>query len=196
MALEKRIKEIKQKIIAAFVISVMFVLVFTTLNLNPNYVDAVSNSTTPTANLNVVAGALDVETTSAMGFGAATLGTQATINNLDVNALDTIGDSNPWTVTATSSPFANETDGATSIPNTRFNIDSSALTILNDSGAACTQTNTGSAGTLDAARTIMNGSAAATGRCIVNNVKLNVTVLPSDTVETYNATMTITITDA
>ena len=90
IAIEHNIQHLKQKIVSALVISVMFALVFTTLNLNPNYVRAATSN----VQLNVAAGTLSIDSSSGIDLGSMVAGnTQGMYaNNIIINVKDFAGD--------------------------------------------------------------------------------------------------------
>ena len=90
IAIEHNIQHLKQKIVSALVVSVMFALVFTTLNLNPNYVRAATSN----VQLNVAAGTLSIDSSSGIDLGSMVAGnTQGMYaNNIIINVKDFAGD--------------------------------------------------------------------------------------------------------
>ncbi|PIY96249.1 MAG: hypothetical protein COY66_04680 [Candidatus Kerfeldbacteria bacterium CG_4_10_14_0_8_um_filter_42_10] len=191
MTLENKIKEIKQKIVAVLVISVMFALVFTTLNLNPNYVRAATSNVV----LNVAAGTLSIDSSQNVSLGSAGAGSSLNVSlaNLMVNVKDFAGDGLNWAATVYSSNFTNGTGGTKIIPNTRFQVRPNEGTIYNAGTSSCSTTATGTPCGLSTVCALFNGNPAATGECRLNAVNLNLQVLSTDQTADYNATLTLTV---
>ena len=191
MTLENKIKEIKQKIVAVLVISVMFALVFTTLNLNPNYVRAATSNVV----LNVAAGTLSIDSSQNVSLGSAGAGSSLNVSlaNLMVNVKDFAGDGLNWAATVYSSNFTNGTGGTKIIPNTRFQVRPNEGTIYNAGTSSCSTTATGTPCGLSTVCALFNGNPAATGECRLNAVNLNLQILSTDQTASYNATLTLTV---
>jgi len=191
MSLENRIKEIKQKIVAVLVISVMFALVFTTLNLNPH----AGNAATSNVLLNLAAGTLSIESTGTVDLGSTGAGssTNVSLNNLMVNVKDFAGDGLNWAATVYSTNFVNGAGGTLIIPNTRFQVRPNEGTVYNAGSSSCSTTATGSECGLSSACALFNGDTAATGECRLNAVNLNLQVLTTDPTADYNATLTLSV---
>ena len=191
MSLENRIKDINQKIVAVLVISVMFALVFTTLNLNPH----AGNAATSNVLLNLAAGTLSIESTGTVDLGSTGAGssTNVSLNNLMVNVKDFAGDGLNWAATVYSTNFVNGAGGTLIIPNTRFQVRPNEGTVYNAGSSSCSTTATGSECGLSAACALFNGDTAATGECRLNAVNLNLQVLTTDPTADYNATLTLSV---
>jgi hypothetical protein len=190
MAVESRIKEIKQKIVAVLVLSVMFALVFTTLNLNPNYSQAAETN----VELSITAGTLSIDSMDVdLGSTGAGTSQNVSLDNLDVNVKDFAGDGLAWDATIYSSNFVNGGSGTLIIPNTRFQVRPNEGTIFNAGGSVCDETAKSNPCGLSASCALFNGSTAATGECRLNEVNLNLQVLATDATEDYNATLTLSV---
>ncbi|PIP04789.1 MAG: hypothetical protein COT24_02985 [Candidatus Kerfeldbacteria bacterium CG08_land_8_20_14_0_20_40_16] len=191
MSLENRIKEIKQKIVAVLVISVMFALVFTTLNLNPNFAGAATTNVT----INIAAGTLSIESTGTVSLGSTGAGssTNVSLNNLMVNVKDFAGDGLNWAATVYSSNFTNGAGGSKIIPNTRFQVRPNEGTIYNAGTSSCSTTASGTPCGLSSSCALFNGNPSATGECRLNAVNLNLQVLTTDPTADYNATLTLSV---
>lgn len=187
MKIEKRIKELEQKTVAVLVLSVMFALVFTTLNLNPHYTQAATSNVL----LNIAAGTLSIDSSGIVDLGTTGAGTSTNVSltNLMVNVKDFAGDGLNWAATAYASAFA----GGSGIPNTRFQIRPNEGTIFNAGASACSTTALGVACGLDTSCALFNGDTAATGECRLNSVNLNLQVLSSDASADYNSTLTLSV---
>ena len=191
VAIEHNILDIKQKIVAVLVISVMFALVFTTLNLNPH----AGNAATSNVLLNLAAGTLSIESTGTVDLGSTGAGssTNVSLNNLMVNVKDFAGDGLNWAATVYSTNFVNGAGGTLIIPNTRFQVRPNEGTVYNAGSSSCSTTATGSECGLSAACALFNGDTAATGECRLNAVNLNLQVLTTDPTADYNATLTLSV---
>jgi len=193
IAIEHNIQHLKQKIVSALVISVMFALVFTTINLNPNYVRAATSN----VQLNVAAGTLSIDSSSGIDLGTMTAGNSQTmeVNNMVVNVKDFAGDGLGWSSTAYSSNFKNGVGGTRDIPNSRSAIKSSPGGIVyNIDSASCSETALSGECYLNQTCAFFNGSANATGECRLNYTILRLYVLQTDPAGYYNATLTLTVT--
>ena len=191
MSLENSIKEIKQKIVAVLVISVMFALVFTTLNLNPNFAGAATTNVT----INIAAGTLSIESSGTVSLGSTGAGssTNVSLNNLMVNVKDFAGDGLNWAATVYSSNFTNGAGGSKIIPNTRFQVRPNEGTIYNAGTSSCSTTASGTPCGLSSSCALFNGNPSATGECRLNAVNLNLQVLTTDPTADYNATLTLSV---
>lgn len=188
-----KIAFIKQKIVAIFVLTTLFGMVFTAIDLDGNQLQAANVGDNSSLYQNITAGDLTVSASDNITFGAVTAGAtvESPINVDLVNVTDFRGVGLVWSVTGYSSAFAGAVSG--SIPNTRLNWNPAAATQYNGlNGADNTQIALGALATLGAARTFANGSALAAGEFRIYNALLNLSVLASDITENYNATLTLT----
>ncbi|MFH1598388.1 MAG: hypothetical protein ABIB97_04985 [Patescibacteria group bacterium] len=192
--LEKKEKQIKQKLIATVVIFFMFVMVATSIE-QFSFIRAA----TDTANLiqNITGGSLATSCLGDCGFNDQVAG--AGINSLCnfevVNAQDYRGTGAGFSVTGWSTPLANGAGGNLLIPNTRIYW-TPADSFFSWNGASNTGMDTVST-TLDlsAARTLLNTAVnAGMGYYNVPNTTLNVVIATTDYFADYNATLTIDIT--
>ena len=191
VAIEHNILDIKQKIVAVLVISVMFALVFTTLNLNPNFAGAATTNVT----INIAAGTLSIESSGTVSLGSTGAGssTNVSLNNLMVNVKDFAGDGLNWAATVYSSNFTNGAGGSKIIPNTRFQVRPNEGTIYNAGTSSCSTTASGTPCGLSSSCALFNGNPSATGECRLNAVNLNLQVLTTDPTADYNATLTLSV---
>jgi len=191
ITIERNIQQIRQKIVAALVLSVMFALIFTTLNLNPHS----GNAATSNVLLNLAAGTLSIESTPDVDLGTTGAGSSTNISlaNLMVNVKDFAGDGLNWAATVYSSNFTNGTGGTKIIPNTRFQVRPNEGTIYNAGTSSCSTTATGTPCGLSTVCALFNGNPAATGECRLNAVNLNLQILSTDQTASYNATLTLTV---
>jgi len=193
MEYQQAAASIKQKIIATFVLTVLFGMVFTAIDLDGNQLQAANVGDNSNLYQNITAGDLTVSASDNITFGAVTAGvTQNNPINISlVNITDFRGASLAWSVTGYSSLL--DGDVAATIPNSRLNWNPGAASAYNGlNGANNAQIALGALATLDAARTFANGSASAAGEFRIYNALLNLSILASDAAENYNATLTLT----
>jgi len=192
--LEKKEKQLKQKIISLIVIFFMFLSLMSVTG-KLNFVRAESNLVT--LKQNIIAGALDLTVMAEVGFNNATAGTAAnSLANMAVfNVQDYRGSGAGWTVTGYSSPLVNGTDTGTTIPNTRIYWEPST-SFFGLNGASNTSiTKYSTLVMLNTAQTIITAaSTAGKGFYNIPNTTLNVVIQAGDLTADYNALLTMTLT--
>jgi len=184
-------QQIKQKIMATLVVLFMFVMVFSSVNVD--FTRAIGTNTTLIQNL--IAGTLSMEAPATLGFNNINLGSAANslANMNQVNARDYRGSGAAWSVTGTMNNLTTAGAGVNNISNTAIAWAPGAS--FADNGTN-TGTAVGAAGYFSAVRTLFNTSINnGMGNYKIVNTTVNVVYNgnPNFVAGTYQNTMTMTI---
>jgi len=192
--METKKQLIRQQIAAAMVVMVTFVMIFSSMSVNQAGAATTANTILQQV---VQGGTLSIESSGQVNFATITLNTFATNSTASlpqVNMRDPRGSGAGWTVTGAANSMS-AVNGATIsnahlswAPGTIYALDGSSNT-----GVAAGASYSGNFG--DGARTLANTSTNnGMGNYVINATTLNLMVLPSTMVGTYQNTLTLTIT--
>jgi hypothetical protein len=184
-------QQIKQQIAATLVILFMFIMVFSSVNID--FTKAIGTNTTLVQN--IVAGTLSMEAPATIAFNNVNLGTAANslANMTVVNARDYRGTGAAWSVTSTMNNLTTAGAGVNNIANSVIAWAPGAS--FADNGVN-TGTAVGAAGYFDSVRTLFNTSLNnGMGNYKIVNTTMNVVFNgnPNFVAGTYQNTMTMTI---
>ncbi|MBU1148723.1 hypothetical protein KKI23_01395 [Patescibacteria group bacterium] len=193
--LEKKEKQIKQKIVATIVVFFMFMMVLGTTS-QFNLIDFTQASSNMIQN--VTPGSLAISSPAEIGFNDADAGVPASsLANLSmVNVQDYRGTGAGWAATGYSSVFANGLLGTVTIPNTRVYWDPDGEWYSYNSASNSDMDGHAGIVMLNTPQTILNAAAAlgaGMGYYNIPNTTLNVVIQAADEALDYNATLTLTV---
>jgi len=184
-------EQFKQKIIAVFVVTFMFVMVFGSIDINN--VGAIGGNTT--VQLTLTSGALSLESPTQVNFNSVPINAVAynTLANLtQVNFRDTRGSGVGYNVVGSAN---NMQAGTNVIANSYLGWSPGSIFALD--GASNTGVTAGAAysGNFgDGARTMVSATSNnGMGNYVINGTTLNVQVRPSFITGTYQSTLLLTI---
>jgi hypothetical protein len=188
----RKIANIKQKIIAIVLMTTLLVMVFSAVNFSGDQVQAANIGDNSNLYQDITGSDLMVSVSDSVTFSDVTAGTSTNnpANIPLVNIYDLRGLSVSWVVSGFSSEFHGT---SANISNSRLNWNPSAASNYNGiSGADNAKIALGGLAVLDTPRTFANGASGAQGQFAVFNALLNLAVLATDMAGSYNSTLTFT----
>lgn len=193
--LNKKEKQIKQKIVATIVVFFMFMMVLGSTN-QFNLIDFTQASSNMIQN--VIPGSLDISTPATIAFNNADAGVAtSSLANLDVvNVQDYRGTGAGWAAVGNSSVFANGDDGSVTIPATRVYWEPDGEWYSYNGASNSDMEGHAGIVALDSQQTILNAAAASSagmGYYNIPNTTLNVVIEAGDEALDYNATLVLSI---
>jgi hypothetical protein len=190
-------QQVKQRIVATLVTAFMFVMISGCYNVSNLYA---STGWNVTLIQNIVAGTLNIDSLSTLGFNDITVGiANNSLANLSVvNMQDYRGNGQGWTVTAVCNALTTLASGTNTIANSSIFINTGSVHAVSGSIIGVATSGEGSWQDLQSIRTLVNTSTASNagmGSYNISNTTLNVVYngRPDQKTGTYQNLLTLTI---